>query len=349
MPNDTQMTIAFTSCMSTDVFAKSQPVWSRIAEEKPDLLILLGDSIYIDVSATPGGFSHPPAPDTASSVNDFAQHVLNLYQRQLAIPEFAALIGQTPTLAIWDDHDFLWNDADSRYRENPQYLGHMVVSSNLFQCWQQALNGQALPANTSDSRVWKRWSDVASNIQYDPAMPGYRVHNFLDGQVWVHLTDGRSWRRKDKKQLLGSDQRQRIENEITKNAPAGALHILASGSTFNKSEFLQESWQSYPEDCQWLLDLASQHNMLVLSGDLHKVMVPQPVPCVDKQLHEAVASGAAVNFAPWHVGEHDTVGQYTEKFGLLKIDAALDGQVGLQLFDHGQNLPALQRTWPRCF
>lgn len=42
------MNIAFTSCMSTRALAV-QPVWGQIASKHPDALVLLGDSVYMDV------------------------------------------------------------------------------------------------------------------------------------------------------------------------------------------------------------------------------------------------------------------------------------------------------------
>lgn len=347
MSTDARMTIAFTSCMSTDAFATSQPVWTDIARHKPDLLLLLGDSVYIDCPpVADGDHAHPSDPSYASDA--FARHLLTLYRRQLAIAEFAALIANTPTLAIWDDHDFLWNDADSRWRDHPAYPGRMVLSSNLFQCWREALVGQPFPESTSDPRVMQNWSDVVDQIRYDPAMPGYSHAHFLDGQVWVHLTDGRSWRRKISRQLLGREQREQIRVVIA-NAPVDALHIIASGSTFSQHSMRQESWQSYPEDRQWLLDLASRHNVLMLSGDVHQLILPDPIPCGSKKFHEATASGAAVNFAPWRVGEKDSLGQFTQKYGLLQVDADVNGEMGLQLFDHGHSPEHLQRIWSRCF
>ena len=41
------MRVVFTSCMRTDAF-QSQPVWSEIAGLEPDMLIFLGDQIYMD-------------------------------------------------------------------------------------------------------------------------------------------------------------------------------------------------------------------------------------------------------------------------------------------------------------
>ena len=45
------MKIAFASCMCTRVFS-DQPVWEQVAAQKPDRLVLLGDSVYLDI-ATP--------------------------------------------------------------------------------------------------------------------------------------------------------------------------------------------------------------------------------------------------------------------------------------------------------
>jgi glyoxylase-like metal-dependent hydrolase (beta-lactamase superfamily II) len=40
------MKIAFTSCMSFTVFAQ-QPVWDQIAAQRPDRLLLLGDTLHV--------------------------------------------------------------------------------------------------------------------------------------------------------------------------------------------------------------------------------------------------------------------------------------------------------------
>ena len=102
--------LAFTSCASATAYPHSQPVWAQIAAESPDALVLLGDSIYIDV---PG---QVPLGD-----HEFAVHVHQLYQRQLAIPEFRALVARVGlrSFAIWDDHDFLWNDVLGKEARRP--------------------------------------------------------------------------------------------------------------------------------------------------------------------------------------------------------------------------------------
>jgi len=84
--------IAIASCCKIQN-VRSQPVWSDIESEDPDLLLLLGDNVYMN--------------------NSRWDHVgmVRRYQEQLAEPHFESLIKKVPFLATWDDHDFGINDS----------------------------------------------------------------------------------------------------------------------------------------------------------------------------------------------------------------------------------------------
>lgn len=104
------MRIAVTSCFSAALF-KKQPVWKGIAAARPDVLLLLGDSIYLDCSGGQAPDGSPLDADGVQSLSahDFARHAHGLYRKQLQHADFKALIA-TPglkTYAIRDDHDFL--------------------------------------------------------------------------------------------------------------------------------------------------------------------------------------------------------------------------------------------------
>lgn len=349
------MKIAFTSCMSTAAYAKSQPVWATVAAQKPDVLVLLGDSVYIDCPPQPDGFGHGHPSDNAYNDNDFATHLHSLYQRQLNVPEFKALIGREnlQTYAIWDDHDFLWNDADSRNARSKSHGNQAIVSGNLLRCWRTALaaGGAGFPATTSDAAIWRNFAEPFDVAKYDSAMPGYS-HVELAPDIHLHLTDGRSWRNRD--QLLGKTQRTQIEAQL-KNAP-DAVHIIASGSTFRRTG--RSGWQDCATDRDWLLSMASQYRILMISGDVHRNEFLQPIACgADGRLFfEVTASGAAVNFNPFHWDDTDPGNSslnYSQKFGLLDFH---DDLVNVRLFDHGQasredetksNSPISIGTWKR--
>jgi hypothetical protein len=82
------VTAAFVSCAN----ASSEPVWERLGALRPDLLVLGGDTPYVDVE------------DLATSR---AKH-----RAFLETPFMQALVRGTPVAGTWDDHDFGLNNGN---------------------------------------------------------------------------------------------------------------------------------------------------------------------------------------------------------------------------------------------
>ncbi len=85
-----RVTIAIGSCARED--AGTATCWERLRQIKPDTLLLLGDTPYID-----------------STKLDVQRR---RYQEFAAVPSFAALVRDCPLYSTWDDHDFGKNDTD---------------------------------------------------------------------------------------------------------------------------------------------------------------------------------------------------------------------------------------------
>lgn len=310
------MRIAFTSCHFTRVFVQ-QPVWTWIAQLNPDHLVLLGDKFYLDLN----GPQHPEA----MTDDEFAQHQFALYGELIAQGEFAALAATLPgrVHALWDDHDFLWNDACGA-EVHPLHSGKVRLSTAFLEVFRAALaQGLApgsFPAVYNDARFW----DAAQPPLATPSLA-------LAPDLWLHLSDGRTFRtrtwgvRESRRTLLGAAQRDRFTQAIT--AQPQALHLFASGSTV-------AGWQRYATDLAWLEGLAANQRMLVLSGDIHRNRL-DAFYTGGFPLHEATASGAAVRDAV-------VVGAHRENFGILDIDPM---QVTISLFRRGQ--PEDQRVLDR--
>ena len=301
------MKIGFTSCMSFTVFAQ-QPVWDQIAAQRVDRLLLLGDSVYIDAPPYPIGMTHPKQMAPV----EFLQHVLGRWRTQLDQPQFRALVKAVPTDAIWDDHDFLWDEcygegaiAQRIYKEN------IRISRALFNAFRRTLDARLAPGSFPEA-----YNDAVIN-QTDEPPPGYR-HRALAADLHLHLTDGRSWR--IKKELLGADQRAQIEAKLAA-APA-AVHLVASGSVVQADD--DSRWALF-DDHAWLLRLARQYKILVLSGDIHTNRFKSTHLGDGRWLHDATASGAAVCKL---VG----VGSKCQNYGLLSTDPTT---LRLDFFSHG--------------
>lgn len=301
------MKIAFTSCMSFTFFAQ-QPVWDQIAAQRPDRLLLLGDSVYIDAPPYPIGITHP----RELAPVDFLQLVLDRWRTQLDQPQFRALVKAVPTDAIWDDHDFLWDESyGERAIEKVVYRENIRISRALFNAFQRTLDARLAPGSFPTA-----YDDARINRPDEPP-PGYR-HKLLAPDLHLHLTDGRSWR--IGRDLLGAAQRAQIEARLAA-APA-AVHLIASGSVVQADD--DARWALF-DDFAWLLALARRFKILVLSGDIHANRF-KSIPLGDGHwLHDATASGAAVAKL---VG----VGSKCQNYGLLTTDPAA---LRLDFFSHG--------------
>ena len=301
------MKLAFTSCMSFTVFAQ-QPVWDHIAAHQPDRLVLLGDSVYLDAGPYPINVNHPK--DLLPL--DFLQHVLGRWRVQLDQPQFRALVAAVPTDAIWDDHDFLWDESAAEGAiGRTVYAGNIRSSRALFNAFCRTLD-----ARLAKGSFPAAYNDASIN-QPDEPPPGYRWRDLGDG-LQLHLTDGRSWRiRRD---LLGAAQRTLIETRLA--AAPTAIHLLASGSVLRND--CDARWQDY-DDYGWLLGLARQYKMLVLSGDIHANRFQAIDLGGGRWLYDATASGAAIK-------KLVSMGSNCENYGLLSTDAS---QLRLDFFSHG--------------
>lgn len=303
------MKIAFASCMCTRVF-KDQPVWAQVAAQKPDKLVLLGDSVYLDIAT-------PVMPQDMSD-DEFAQHLHALYSELLAQQQFRALVQGLPqgaVFATWDDHDFLWNDAcGATLAKQPQHRSKIALSTAFFTAYRRALAQRlapgSFPAAYNDAAFWPQ----APQPLATPSVA-------LAPDLWLHLSDGRTNRTtlwplaERKRQLLGPAQRAQLGAAVA--AVPAALHLLASGS-------ILADYKRYPSDWQWLTRLAAKQRVLALSGDIHRNEL-DAFYTGGWPLHEATSSGAAVKDAV-------VVGQARQNFGLLDVQAA---EVSIQLFEKG--------------
>jgi alkaline phosphatase D len=229
------MKLAFASCAKLQS-TNPQPVWSEIRAEKPDVVLLLGDNVYLD-------------HDRHDNAAELSAELDARYQAQLAEEHFAALLRDVRSrggevLAIYDDHDFLGNN---------RYGGDHGPS--LRDAARKALIRAFAPQQTG--------SDV------------YRVHRagpvdivVLDERFYRRSPAASG---ADRNAILGQEQWDWLENVVT---TSDAPYLLVASSTTLHS-FADESWEQYPGAFTRLVDLLRRHKNsgkapLVVSGDVHR-------------------------------------------------------------------------------
>lgn len=281
MPQEPTIRLAFTSCASTRL-VPNQPIWDDIRASAPDHVVLMGDNIYSDVPDT--GVDQLLQMDT----DQFAAHLHARYREQLAEPHFRRLV-QAPGItlhAIWDDHDFAWNDADgARLLAQPGQAQKIRASTNLMRAFRAALAAKDPDAFPVSASAPVLQADIG-NPDF-PLLGATSVALEADGRCWLHLTDGRSFRKKP--QLLGPAQREQLGQHFATHPHA--LHIIASGVTFSQGD----GWHRYAGDRKWLAQAAGEHGWLMLSGDIHSNGLLEHRLSARGRLIEATASGAAIH------------------------------------------------------
>lgn len=314
------MKVAFTSCFDV-LDDDSQTVWLRVASEDPDVLLLLGDSIYMDFGPPFPGFSHPLGKPQGWLPERFAEEMYGRYEAQSRVQSFRELVGSVSSAqvgAIWDDHDFGWNGAFGTGS------GPNVVSPK------KKLIARGLHMQF---RAWLRTRPLPANYPEQPPMdaflagPDVGIEEVLDiDSVRFLMVDGRYYREKPieytdpytglpvvepgTSSMLGQSQREWLAEKI--NQWPG-IRIICSGSTLTGRS---DAWEQYLE-LGWLAEQDFQRT-IILSGDIHKIGSKK-----HKSLHglwELTASGAA---RPGFGGD-------SGNFGILDISG---NSIQVQLFD----------------
>jgi alkaline phosphatase D len=284
------MKIAFTSCLDT-VNDPTQPGWIHMAQHEPDHVVLLGDSIYMDYGLGDHKRNGSPRNDALPQFSDL---MYRAYRAQWNVANFRDAIHGRTVHAIWDDHDFAWNNARGGGPHGgddhvpPDYRR---LSRLQFETWRQALRSanQSYPANPRpDGTVADDLGTIAETVP-------------LEAGVVMHLVDTRSFREEEGRSMLGQDQQEKLVSALL---PEPGINIIASSSTLKE-------WRDY-EDHDWLRELSKRHRLLMLSGDVH-----EPDFRVRHRLYEATASAMAQPPGPTRI-----LGKRTEVFGILTIEPA---------------------------
>lgn len=224
------MKIAAASCAKL-ASLNPQPAWSSIRAERPDALILLGDTVYLE---------HNYHDDPA----ELSAELRALYAAQFAEPNFAALLAdlrgrQAPVIAIYDDHDFLGND---------RYGGDLPP--RLREAAREAFV-QAFTPRTTGSDVYR--------------LEHLGLVDIIVLDVRFYRTRPSASREK-RDAILGTEQWNWFESALA--ASTAPYLLVATSTTVHK--WKSEAWEEYPVAFQRLRDLlGKRRGAFVLSGDIH--------------------------------------------------------------------------------
>lgn len=224
------------------------------------------------------------------------------YYRRCLSPAFSELAASVGMYAVWDDHDMAMND------------------------WS---GGAGLNAPWKIPN-WNVFAENWNNPHYGGGedMPG-TWHSFSLGDVDFFMTDGRFYREKKDKTMLGPDQKQWLLKNLAESK--GKFKVIASGTMWSDGADKdgKDSWagQWAREERDEIFDLINDKKIdgvILLSGDRHrsdiwKIERPRGYP-----LYEFVS--AKVTNQHTHNTFDNAVWSYNEGnfWGRLDFDLTLD-------------------------
>lgn len=227
-----RLRIGLGSCSRLD----DQPIFNSIFAQQPDLFLFMGDNHYANTH----------------HLDALRWH----YRRFRNLPERAALLANVPTMATWDDHDFLANNS----------------------------NGTCLNRDYALDAFVEYWANPAAGL---PATPGV-FFNYRYGPVELFMLDCRMYRpdigdsglrcevdptppqlsRDDGP--LGLAQEAWLREQL--NASTADFKLIGCGSRFTP-EGSTDSWASYNVARNRLLNFIDSdgiEGVAFLSGDIHR-------------------------------------------------------------------------------
>ncbi len=270
--------IVFASCAQQN---EDQSIWNRVADEKPDLVLYMGDNVYGDVRS-----NDPALPELKAA-----------YMRLAMSAPFARVRATAPMLTVWDDHDMGANDAggDWRFKEQSEKLFDYVwdvkdarrARPGVYGSWIVGEAGKRVQIIMLDTRFFR--SPLKSTDEM-----GARGK-----ERWIPDDD-------PAKTMLGDEQWAWLEAELKKPAE---LRLLVSSIQVLSEGHGWEAWREFPLERQKLYDVIKRtgaEHLFVLSGDRHSASLYEKDGVIPYRLFEATSSSLNLPASKWRAQSGET-------------------------------------------
>jgi alkaline phosphatase D len=206
---------------------ETESIFSRIAEEEKSFFLWLGDNVYFNQADWQNG-----------------ETMRQAYDRRFATQPVQALLQSSRQLAIYDDHDFGPNDADSSFegrRHSARVFGEFWLET---------------PTQVD------RFGDIRWSERY--------------GSVLMIGLDDRYHRGPLGIQILGKAQLNWLAQTLREHADASIVFIAVGSQVLNDAEVF-ENYSRFPQEREALLSLCARAGMPVvfLTGDRHHGEISQ--------------------------------------------------------------------------
>lgn len=303
-------TIAFGSCAEQ---WKPQPVLEGVLAKNPDIFIYLGDNIYSDTYSM----------DT----------LRKNYQVLASKPEYKKLKESVPVFAVWDDHDYGWNDSGRHYpyKEESKKIfleffgdqGDPTINNHagIYHTVYFGENGKRVQIIFPDLRTFRdKLLPYHGNRANDP-----RFNYELDYSPYTTADSI----------MVGEEQWRWLETQLKEPAD---IRIIASSTQFSITHNGYEAWANFPFEQKRMLDLIKStkaNGVLFISGDVHYAEISKLSESGLYPIYDVTSSGITSTWDFATPNDNRMDGPIMENnFGLIKINWDVsDPEITLQIHD----------------
>lgn len=302
--------IAFGSCAHQN---DPQPILTDVAALKPDAFVYLGDNIYSDTYSM----------DT----------LRKNYNILGAKPEYQALKAATKVYAVWDDHDYGYNDSGRHYpykKESKEIFldffgdqGDSTIRQHegiYHTAWLENA-GRKIQIIFPDIRTFRD-----KLIPYNGNRKGQKGYEYeLDYSPYTTADST----------MLGEEQWKWIEEQLMMPAD---VKIIASSTQFSITHNGYEAWANFPHEQQRFADLIKKtkaNGVIFISGDVHYAELSKLTVDGGYPLYDLTSSGITSTWDFATPNDNRLEGAVMENnYGLVIMDwEKKDPEITLQIHD----------------
>lgn len=231
---------------------KEQKIWGEIKNLNPDLLLLIGDNVYLDKK------------------NRIGKSMEDIFVEQWNEPNFKNLISSVPYFAIWDDHDAGTNNItpnalspDLRnkfmplYKEARNSFKSRIYNHNNIDLYRNGNLSKIEHVNGSTYLTPNFYFDNQPTLDYSFKLGGAK---FIMLDTITSRTEPGS-----QGKILSEQQFSFLKRNIDNHV---GLNFIVTGASVHLSN--EWGWrEGYNNQYQKLKSLL-RHNSIILSGDTHR-------------------------------------------------------------------------------
>ncbi len=238
--------IAFGSCVDQDT---SQPIWTHVLQDQPDVFVFLGDNIY--------GDSDDPAVLQAK------------YDQQIARPEWQELFATTEVIATWDDHDYGQNDIGADYGSKDASRRLMLDFFNEPTDSERRTRPDGIYTSYLYGEVGRRVQIILLDLRWNRSeliqidSPARLAERTAQDRGPYEVSFASDATLLGERQWLWLEEQLQIEADV--RIIGSSIQLLAEFTGW-------ETWANYPQDRLrfiQLLEKYQQEPVLIISGDVH--------------------------------------------------------------------------------